>query len=174
MRINTFVRVTALATFCFLSSCGGGGDSAKSACTTIGSNSDTVFVAGGSDNQSASVDGNLTTFATVRTQAPGSFIGGSGNDFPAGSAAGVFITPPSNFVGADVTLSTFDARSGSSTALETATGAMLAITQTSGDPAALYVSFTTRLAFSGVKMQINNAASAEYLVFEICGTGMAR
>jgi hypothetical protein len=153
-----------------LVSCGGEG--ASSTCKSIGPNTNFATVAGGVDKLSALADGNLSTFATFTTQTAGSYVGSQGNDFPAGSRAGAFLTRPSNATAADITIST--SLQQEQVIVESATGPALTITPTPGDPAAEYVSFTTTRPFDGIRVTVNTAGSAENLVFEICGDATVR
>ena len=150
-----------------LSSCGGGGGKAASSCMSIGSDVNSGTVNGSYSNLGAAADGNLGTFATLNSGAPGNYISSKGNSFSGGTNAGVFITPPTGATATDITLSTF--MTSDSATVESATGPTLTITKTGGDPAAEYVSFKTTAPFNGVKLQVNSAGSTQYLFFEICG-----
>lgn len=162
--------IATAASLLVLVGCGGGG--AGSSCQSIGSAPSYGTVVGGVENLDSAVDGKLSSFATLQSSVPGTFIGGGGRDFPAGSNAGLFITPPAGATVSDITVSTF---TGTDTSvLESATGTGLTITRTSGDPATQYVSFVTNLPFSGVKMTINSSGDVQYLVYEVCGAASPR
>lgn len=147
--------------------CGCGGGSAKSSCQSIGPDTNDAVVVGSVDNLQAAADGNLSTFATVDSQASGSYISSKGHQFPGGSSAGVFITPPSGTTAADLTVSTFIDQEQAT--VESATGPTLTLTPTHGDPATEYASFRTTAPFNGVKLTINRPGDVQLLVYEICG-----
>lgn len=165
--VNATLAVSAI----LLCSCGGGGGDAKSSCQSIGSHTNAVTTSGEAQNVPAAADGNLSTFATL-TGVAGSYISSEGNQFPGGSNAGAFITPPAGMKPTDITVSTF--MTVDSTMVESATGPALVITPTQGDPATDYVSFKTTAPFNGVKLAINAASSVQYLVYELCGTATVR
>lgn len=164
----------------FLAGCGGGGSDggASSTCDFIGGNANSVSSPGGyTHNVDAVADGSLATFASVLSS-PGSggYVdagrGVSAAQFPGGTNAGVFVTPPAGVTSADITLSTFlDPASQSG---ETATGPALTFTATNGDPATYYISFQTTAPFKGVKMTFNTPNAGEYLVYEFCGAATVR
>ena len=162
------------ASLLLLSGCGGG-DHASSTCQTIGSKTGAGAINVGWDNLNAIVDGNLSTFATLYSTTPGTYVTASGAGFPAGSNAGFFITPPPGTSATDITVSTFALSE--STVIESATGPTLVISKTGGDPATEYVSLVTTLPFSGVKLTINTGtvlASQQYLIYEACGAATVR
>jgi hypothetical protein len=163
------------AALLWLSGCGGGGDHASSSCQTVGSSVGSGAVNISTDNLAAMVDGNLSTFATLYSTTPGTFVSAGGTNFPAGSNAGFFITPPPGTSATDITVSTYLLLD--SSIVETATGPTLLVTKTSSDPASEYVSFVTKLPFNGVKLTINTVnapSSAQYLIYEACGSATVR
>lgn len=148
---------------------GEGGSGAKSSCQTIGPNVNFAVVAGGVDNLQDAADGKLSTFATFTALGAGSYISSKGIQFPGGSNAGVFLTPPSGTTAADITVSTFLDQE--QAIIESATGPTLTIAPTQGTPATEYASFTTTAPFNGVRLTVNTPNNDSFLVFEICGTG---
>ena len=169
------ITVGIAASLLLLTSCGGGGGHARSSCQTIGSNPNFGSVIVSADNLEAMVDGNLSTFATLYSTTPGTFVSAGGTNFPAGSNAGFFITPPPGTSATDITVSTYLLLD--SSIVETATGPTLVVTKTSSDPASEYVSFVTKLPFNGVKLTINTVnapSSAQYLIYEACGSATVR
>ena len=163
MKIHT---VLVVSTF-LIASCGGGGNSGSSSCSTIGPNVNFAVISGGVDNLQAAADRNLGSFATLNSGASGSYVTSKGVSFSGGTNAGVFITPPTGMTASDITVSTFQTQEQAT--VESATGPTLTITPTPNDPATKYVSFKTTAPFNGVKLQVNTASAVQYLVFEICG-----
>jgi len=129
-------------------------------------------VSGGVENLDAVADGKLGSFATFSAQGAGSYVSSKGNRFGGGSVAGAFITPPSGFTAADITLATFVTQEQST--VQSATGPTLSVTATPNEPATHFVSFVTTLPYDGVRIAINTAGSTEILVYEICGNGAVR
>jgi hypothetical protein len=171
--VNVY-RILGLALL--LSGCGGGGGGAASSCNAVRGEASCDAAAGGCDNESASNDGDLTSFARISTgAAPASLTatrGLSDDTFPTGSNVGIFVTPPSGFSSADITLSTVQGQERA--VVESATGPTLTVTPTSGDPAANYISFTATAPFNGLKVTVNELSSDDYLVFEFCGSATVR
>jgi hypothetical protein len=164
-------RVLGLALL--LSGCSGGG--AASSCNAIRGEANCDAVGGGCDNENASNDGDLTSFARVSAQAVTSITASRGLSdatFPTGSNVGIFVTPPSGFSSEDITLSTVQGQERA--VVESATGPALTVTPTSGDPAASYISFTATVPFNGLKVTINAVGGDDYLVYEFCGSATVR
>ena len=151
---------------------GCGGASSNALCESIGPGANFLVLSGGVENLDAVADGNLGSFATFSAQGAGSYISSKGNRFGGGSVAGAFITPPSGFTAADITVATFVTQEQST--VESATGPTLTITATPSEPATQFVSFVTTLPFDGVRIAINTADNTEMLVYEICGNGAVR
>lgn len=162
--------VTALSAL--LASCGGGGSGSSSVCNSIGTNTNVTSVSGGVENPQDATDGNLRTFATLSSQAPGESFAVGSKRFQGGSNAGVFLTPPAGFTASDISLSTF--LSQNEVTVETATGSTLSVARTSGDAPTIYAFFKTTAPFDGIKLQVNNTGSVKYLVFDFCGSADVR
>lgn len=161
------VRIVLLASAFLVASCGGGGTSGSSSCSTIGPNVNSAVITGSVENPQAAADKNLGSFATFNAGASGSYISSEGVSFSGGTNAGVFVTPPTGMLATDITVSTFQNQE--QAAVESATGPTLTITATPNDPSTKYVSFKTTVPFNGVKLQVNTVGAVQYLVFEICG-----
>jgi hypothetical protein len=167
-------KACTVALMLLLAGCSSGGsDGAASSWNAIRGSTGCNAVSGGCTNLDAVADGNLGTFAEVSglsSTMVSTVRGIGGAQFPTGSNAGAFITPPSGFSSADLTLTTLLEQE--NTAVESATGPTLTVTPTSGDPATDYVSFTATAPFNGLRVTLN--ASGSYLVYELCGDGIAR
>jgi len=145
-------------------------------CEAMGGVASCDAVSGGCQDETASVDGDLSTFATVSTNFPGAtslstVTGILGPLFPIGSTVGVLASLPSGATATNIVVSTLVGQERA--IVQSATGPALTITPTSDGPATHYISFVATAPFNGIKLTVTppSGGSADYLVYEFCGTG---